>query len=50
MASVATGTHLPVIYEHSDIPVGMTCAQYRRALAPMRTLHFARLRRWIAAR
>jgi hypothetical protein len=50
MASVAMETHPPLIYEHSDIPVGVTCAQYRRALAPVRTLHFSRLRRWIAAR
>ena len=38
------------LYEHSDIPPGMTCAEYRRALArPQKPGRLAKLRALIRA-
>jgi hypothetical protein len=34
-----------MVYEHTDIPAGMTCAQYRRARHPARR-HRLRIRIW----
>ena len=40
------------IYEHTDIPAGMTCAEYRRQRHPAnrRRTGLARLRRMLRAR
>jgi len=47
---MATESHL--IYEHTDIPAGMTCAEYRRMrrAAEHRHPRLARLRRLLRAR
>jgi len=39
----------PVVYEHTDIPAGMTCAQYRRSRRRPRR-HRLRIRRLWARR
>jgi len=44
-----SGMRPPMLYEQTDIPEGMTCAQYRRARRPARR-HHVRLRFWRGGR
>ena len=39
----------PMLYEHTDIPAGMTCAEYRRARRPVRRRR-VRIRVWHGSR
>jgi hypothetical protein len=35
----------PLLYEHTDIPAGMTFSEYRRSRLPVRRSFWLRLRR-----